>query len=251
MLTLHALHLGPDAPAWIVAAVWPVLMVHITGGLAGIGTGFTAMLARKGSRLHRAAGNLFFLSMLVMLSTGGLIAALEPDNRGTAVGALFGLYLATTAWSAARRPDGPAGGVERAGFWFALLVGLTIATLSLVGPGRLHAPQPQTTAGLIMGAVALLAAAADFKVIRKGMAGADRIARHLWRMSTAMFFATGSFFLGQQKVMPEAIKGSPVLIALAVAPLLLMIFWLFYLRFSRRFGGRTPASPHAVQPAGL
>lgn len=249
MLTLHPLHLGPDAPAWLVAAIWPVLMVHIAAGLTALPAGFTAILARKGSRLHRAAGALFFGSMLVMLTVGGMIAAVEPGNEGTAVGALFGLYLTTTAWSTARRPDGPAGKIERAGFWFALIVGATISALSLATLAGPHPPQPQTTAGFIMGLIALLAAAVDFKVIRKGIAGADRIARHLWRMSAALFFASGSFFLGQQKVMPEAIKGSPILILLAVAPLLLMVFWLVYVRRSRRFGGRPPAPPRAAQPA--
>lgn len=251
MLTLHALHLGPDTPAWLAAAIWPILMVHIGGGIAGLASGFTAILARKGSRLHRTAGNLFFASMLVMLSMGGLIATLEPGNQGTAVGALFGLYLVTTAWATARRPDGPAGGVEKAGFWVVLIAGATMTALSLAGLASPHAPQPQTTAGFIMGLVALLAAATDFKVVRKGIAGADRIARHLWRMCTALFFASGSFFLGQQKVMPEAVKGSPVLIVLAVAPLVLMVFWLFYVRVSKRFGGRPTAPPRAVQPAGL
>jgi hypothetical protein len=250
-MALQPLHLGPDAPAWIIAATWPVLMVHIGAGLAGLATGFTAILARKGSPLHRAAGKLFVLSMLVMLGLGGLIAAVEPGNQGTAVGALFGLYLTVTAWSAARRPDGPAGGLERTGFWFVLIVGATMTALSLAALASPHPPQPQTTAGFITGLVALLAAGVDFKVIRKGIAGADRTARHLWRMSAALFFASGSFFLGQQKVMPETIKGSPVLILLAVAPLLLMIFWLIYVRFSRRFGGRPPAPPRAVQPAGL
>ena len=239
-MALQPLHFSPDAPAWVVAAAWPILMVHIAAGLAGIVSGYTAILARKGSPLHRAAGNIFFLSMIGMLSMGGLIAAAESNNRGTGLGALFGIYLVTTAWSAARRPDGPAGGIERTGFWFVLIVGTTMAALSLIGLSRPDAPQPQTTAGMLMALIALLAAAADRKVVRRGMAGVDRIARHLWRMSAAMFFATGSFFLGQQKVMPQAIQGSPLLIVLAVAPLLLMIFWLVFVRISPKFGGRPP-----------
>jgi uncharacterized membrane protein len=239
-MALQPLQLSPDAPAWVVAASWPVLMAHIAGGLAAIVSGYTAILARKGSPLHRAAGNLFFVSMLVLLGMGGLIAEAEPDNRGTALGALFGIYLTATAWSAARRADGPAGGVERSGFWFTAIVGLTIVVLSFVGLSRPHAPQPQTTAGMIMGFIALLAAAADRKVIRRGMAGANRIARHVWRMCAAMFFATGSFFLGQQKVMPHAVQGSPFLFVLALAPLVLMIFWLIYVRVSPKFGGSPP-----------
>ena len=75
MLNLQPLHLGPDAPAWLIAVTWPVLMVHIAGGMTALASGFTAILARKGSRLHRAAGNLFFASMLAMLSVGLLSAS--------------------------------------------------------------------------------------------------------------------------------------------------------------------------------
>jgi len=45
--------------------------------------------------------------------------------------------------------------------------------------------------------------------------------------------ATGSFFLGQ--VMPAFMHGSPVLVALGIAPLPLMIFWLVRVRFTNRF----------------
>ena len=47
--------------------------------------------------------------------------------------------------------------------------------------------------------------------------------------------ATGSFFLGQQQVMPAFMHGSPVLVALGIAPLPLMIFWLVRVRFTNRF----------------
>jgi len=49
----------------------------------------------------------------------------------------------------------------------------------------------------------------------------------LWRMCFALFFATGSFFIGQQKVMPAFMHGSPILVAFGIAPLVLMFFWLW------------------------
>ena len=70
---------------------------------------------------------------------------------------------------------------------------------------------------------------------------AEDAAMAFYRSEIAKVFATGSFFLGQQKVMPQAVQGSPVLILLAVAPLALMIFWLFYVRRSGRFGTRAPS----------
>ena len=41
-------------------------VLHIGGGAVGLVSGAIAIFARKGSRVHRAAGNVFFASMLVM-----------------------------------------------------------------------------------------------------------------------------------------------------------------------------------------
>jgi hypothetical protein len=62
-------------------------------------------------------------------------------------------------------------------------------------------------------------------------------------MCAALFVATGSFFIGQQKVMPAFIQGSPVLFILGLAPLILMIFWL--VRVGRRPWAKTPAEAGA------
>src|SRR5258708_7416248 len=46
-----------------------------------------------------------------------------------------------------------------------------------------------------MGSVMLLAAAGDIRMlVRGGVLGAKRIARHLWRMCFGLFIAAGSFF---------------------------------------------------------
>jgi hypothetical protein len=52
-------------------------------------------------------------------------------------------------------------------------------------------------------------------------------------MCFAFFVATGSFFMGQQDVLPQVVRGSPVLFVLALAPIALMLFWLARVRFSR------------------
>ena len=63
-------------------------------------------------------------------------------------------------------------------------------------------------------------------------------------MCFAFFIATGSFFLGQQDVLPEAVRGSPLLFVPAFAPFGLMAFWLVRVRFPKavaRFKLRAPA----------
>ena len=92
-----------------------------------------------------------------------------------------------------------------------------------------------------------LAATGDLRmIVRGGISGTARIARHLWRMCFALFFATGSFFLGQQKVMPAFMHGSPILVVLGIAPLVLMFYWLRRVRSSS--GYPTPAVPQQSNP---
>ena len=76
----------------------------------------------------------------------------------------------------------------------------------------------------------------DLKMILAGgISGAARIARHLWRMSAALTIASGSFFVGQQRIMPAFMRGSPWLFAPVIAPLLLMVFWMIRVRLAPRF----------------
>jgi hypothetical protein len=81
-------------------------------------------------------------------------------------------------------------------------------------------------------ALAALAAALDLNfILRRRLSARQRLARHLWRMCTALLIAAFSFFLGQQKVMPVAIQGSPWLFVPPLATLAAMIFWLVRVRF--------------------
>jgi hypothetical protein len=82
-----------------------------------------------------------------------------------------------------------------------------------------------------LGAVAVLAALLDVRMMARGIQGAHRIARHLWRMCFALFIAATSFFLGQTKgspahVFPEPLRSGAVLAIPVVLVLLLMFYWL-------------------------
>jgi len=117
----------------------------------------------------------------------------------------------------------------------ALLVALGV-TVALLAFGVLAKSNSAGRPGsyipyFVFGVFAALVVALDLKVIiNGGIVGTPRVARHLWRMCFALFFATAFFFLGQQKVMPAFIQRSPVLVALAIAPLVVMIFWLIRVR---------------------
>ena len=97
-----------------------------------------------------------------------------------------------------------------------------------------HSGPPGPIVLIVLGGLCLLAGLGDLRFILRGrLSATQRISRHLWRMCFALFIATGSFFLGQQKVLPEAVRGNPILFVLAFAPLALMLFWLTRVRFSK------------------
>ena len=71
-------------------------------------------------------------------------------------------------------------------------------------------------------------------LLRRGLAGAARTARHLWRMGLAFSVANGAFFLGQPNYIPAPIRGTFVPALPVLAALGLTIFWLIRTRLPRR-----------------
>jgi len=204
-----------------------ILIIHICGGVVGVLSGFAAMSFRKGSRWHGVAGNLFFVAMLVMGSTAAYL--------GNVVGGLLACYLVATAWLTARRRNGETNIFDWAAFLFASTVGVLIMTHVVRLATGAVAPKPGVPIGMIffLGSVALLAAAGDLRMlVRGGVFGRQRIVRHLWRMCFSFFIATGSF-LAQRRVI--AFVGSPKILLLSALPLILMIFWLIRVRFTKAY----------------
>jgi hypothetical protein len=188
------------------------------------------MSFRKGSRWHRLTGHVFFVAMLVMGSSAAYL--------GNVFGGLFAGYLATTAWLTARQRAGETSILD----WGAMLVGAVIGGVTIIHAVQLArgavAPTPGVPVGMIflVGFVVLLAAAGDVRMlVRGGVVGSQRIVRHLWRMCFSFFIATGSFFIGQPQVFPVFIRETNLLFVLGILPLLLMIFWLFRVRFTKLY----------------
>jgi uncharacterized membrane protein len=224
----------------------PLLILHILGGTIGLLAGTFAMAVRKGSRLHRASGNVFTIAM-VTLASSALYLAIMKSQRGNIIGSIVTFYMITTAWLAGRRKN-----IGRSD-WAALLVGLggaggAVAVITL-GVQTLHHPDKNAPAGMsfFLGIVLLLAAVGDIRMLAGGgIAGRQRITRHLWRMCFGLFIATGSFFLGQQQVFPAFLRGSIFLTVLALLPFPLMIYWLFRVRFSKAYRTGPPPMPVPV-----
>lgn len=205
-----------------------MLIMHVSAGCVAILAGAAALSVRKGERLHRRFGTVFFAAMLVMATFATLLSVLRQP--GTIVGGIFTIYLVVTAWATVRRSAGSVGTFEKIAFVVAAACAsaeLLLGAFAARSPtGRLFGYPAMLY--YVLGSLVMLAALGDLKLIlRGGISGASRIARHLWRMCFALFFATGSFFLGQQKVMPAFMHGSPLLVVLGLAPLALMFFWLW------------------------
>jgi hypothetical protein len=226
----------------------PILVFHICAGLSALLSGTVAMSFRKGSPGHRVAGNIFVISMLSLAASAVYLALMKSQVTNVVSGVLT-FYLVTTAWGTARRKDGETIVLDWVALLFALAVGATLMTF---GFQAVHSPTGLKYGGpavlfFIFGSLALLAAAGDIRMLaRGGVFGVHRIARHLWRMCVALFFASGSFFLGQQQVFPAWLR-TKILFVPAFLPLVLMIFWLLRVRFKNAYSKSSMAEDSSVQ----
>ncbi|MDZ4739262.1 MAG: hypothetical protein SGJ03_05080 [Alphaproteobacteria bacterium] len=205
-----------------------ILAFHIGMGTLGVLMGAAALVFRKGSGPHRVVGTVFVLSMLFMGASASILAVMKPQP-GLVAGGLMTIYFIATAWMAGRRKDGETGAFEIVAFVAALALAFLIAMGAYaLATGATKAPNPVFPYVLygISGAM-VLAAAGDLSVIwRAGLSGAQRIARHLWRMCFGLFIAVGSFAAqGAAKVLPAGV-GLPVLLVSMFLVLGVMAYWL-------------------------
>jgi uncharacterized membrane protein len=223
---------SPDNPILVRVATATILILHIGSGVTGLASGAVALASRKGGRLHRRAGALFVVAMLIMSGIGAAVAPFLPQ-RSSVVPGLFTFYLVATGWMAVKRPAGGIGRFDIAAFLFAVaafVIGVGFAIQAAASAsGELDGDPPAIF--LVFSGLVALAAALDLRrVLSRGLSGAARLARHIWRVSVALLIAAFSFFIGQPKVFPPALRGSMVMFLPEVAVLGLMIFWLLRVR---------------------
>jgi hypothetical protein len=218
------------------------LIVHIVAGSLGLISGFIALYSAKGAALHKKAGIVFVCTMLTM-STAGLSIALI---RGVAPminvpAALVTASLVITALTTMRPPSPAARWLDLAAMMTLLAVGLTNLTFALQafanGGQRNGIP---AFPFILFGLAGTIAGVGDLRMLRSGpLYGARRIARHLWRMSFALFIAALSFFIGQAKVIPEPIRIMPLLALPVLMVLVTMFYWLWRVRIRKSLRGLT------------
>src|SRR5262249_38453034 len=121
--------------------------------------------------------------------------------------------------------------------WGLLLFGITVFAAQATFAVRALMSPTKTLYGLpappyiMLGSVVLLAVIGDIRMLmRGGIAGTQRIARHLWRMCFGWFVASGSIFLARPHLFPVWMRKSGALYFLTVLPLLLLVFWMVRVR---------------------
>lgn len=206
---------------------------HISAGFLTLLAGLAAVTFPKGSFVHRRAGNVFFVSMLVLSAFGVVLSLIKTPNMGNIMGGTTAFYMVGTAWATVIRAPGRVGRFELIAsfFGFAIALGATsFGVLALFSPnGRFHHYPPLMY--FSFASMLFIAAAMDARMsARGGLTGSARTSRHLTRMLLGFFFATASFFFGQPTFLPDFIRYTALRPIFALFPLALLLFWLVRVR---------------------
>ncbi|MCV2352810.1 DUF2306 domain-containing protein [Paucibacter sp. B2R-40] len=243
------LYISPESSPLVHAAAAAVLYLHIGAGSVGLLSGAAAFVCRKGTALHRLIGKIFVASMLIMSGVGACVAPFLPTpERASVIAGILTFYLVLSSWLAVKRKPGQIGRFD---------YGLLLTSLSVTAAGAyffwLASQNPrgmldgQPGAAFVMFMIiGSLAAVGDLRLlINRGVSGATRLARHLWRMTVALFIAANSLFLGQQQVFPKALQGSIWLGIPALLILALLLYWLAHVAwgaYKRKRAGNLQAA---------
>ena len=217
------------------------LLVHVAAGSIGIVSGFVALSAAKGARLHRGSGRVFVYAMATMALVGAAIAALRNVAWATNVPAgLVTAYLVITGLTTVMPPTPARRRVDLGAMLVAIVGGAwTIAygvSDIVTGGGKGDGVPDQVP--VVFGVIYLLSGLSDIRIVRGAeLKGPARLRRHLWRMCFALFIASGSFFLGQADEFPKELRVYPLLAVPVVAPLLAIVYWVFRVRVRRAVRG--------------
>ena len=234
------------------------LGMHIVAGALGLLAGFVALYVAKGAWLHRKSGTVFVYTMVVMALVGGLIALVRSKApEGNVPVALLTTYLVITGLTTVRpRPAGS----HRLDVGLVLLASATGVTLFAFGALAIASPNGKlhgfpAAPFFIFGGVTLLAIIGDVRMIRSGgsqaIRGAPRLARHLWRMSTALLIAALSASVQFGKLIPKPYRVPGLLMLPLLAIVVTMVYWLWRVRVKRSLRGIVSITERRVAAAAV
>lgn len=226
--------------------------IHIIAGALSLIAGAVALFAAKGSWLHRKSGLTFVIAMLVMTVSAVIAATTDRPNPGNVVAGTLTFYLVATSLLTIRQ-DIPQ--------LRALLTGLMLTAFAVgvagtaVGFAAMQHPDGEIDGIpgpplLMFAMVAIIGGIGDFRLLRRGgIDGKRRIARHLWRMTYALWIATTSFFIGQAKFIPETLRHWELLVIPPLLVLGMLIYWMIRVLRGNRPATRPPSAREQPQRA--
>ncbi|MEL6870524.1 MAG: hypothetical protein AAFO81_12050 [Pseudomonadota bacterium] len=210
-----------------------ISLIHIIAGTLAFIAGVAALVALKGQRRHRQAGRIFCASLLATALAGSAMALLRMQAI-TALAGLLTTYLIVTGWQTVTVSDPRKRITPPLATAGAILTAVALLVIAAVAMKTTDGHFQGFAAGdyLFLATIAALAAGGDVCwLASQGYTDHQRIARHLWRLCTGMFFATGSLFNGPgAHVFPEIVRDSGILVLPELLVLMTMIFWLWRLR---------------------
>lgn len=200
-----------------------VWFIHFPAGTVAILAAIAAFYYPKGSVKHKNAGRVFTVAMLIMLVSGGVAGALKGSPEDVFLAVLVS-YSVFTAWLTVRHRQPVIGILEYLALAFIIIFGL--AALSMDPQWEKVSEPGVFTFDAIL---ALIFAIGDIRnILFKGMTRAQRLARHIWRLSFSLVWAALSFGDKVIKMLGSTIDQMPYMVAVpGILVLCIMFYWLF------------------------
>jgi len=200
-----------------------VWLIHFPTGTVGILAAFAALYYPKGSAKHKKAGQVFIVTMIIMLISGGIAGVLKGVADDVFL-ALLVFYTVFTAWLTIRHRQPVIGILEYLALTYIVIFGLAAL---LINPEWEMVREPGVyTFDAIL---ALMFAVGDIRnILLKGMKRTHRLARHVWRISFSLIWAALAFGDKIIKMLNSTIDQLPYIVAIpATLVLCMMSYWLF------------------------
>ena len=214
-----------------------LIFLHIIAGTIALLSGFTAPFTRKGQKAHKQVG-LTFLGSILVLGLSGAVVAWVRDVPLSFMNGLLISYFVVTSYNVIKQRPGSTNLVDKCmAFMAVLLTGgyvYYVWQAASAPEGELGGFGPP--AFIAFGMVALICALSDIRFIfKKGLSGKQRIVRHLWRMFFPLFMSTAAFFLGQAKLLPEAMQRIEFILMPVLLVLVCMLIWIAMVSMGKRY----------------
>lgn len=204
-----------------------LIFLHIVAGAVALMFGAITILTTKGNAKHKQFGKVYLFSMLLLGSTGVIVAATRDIPLSMLNGFVI-CYFVLSSLSAVRNPEYQTTKFDTALAGFAWILVLAFAwyafQVTLTKDGQLGGFG--IAEYIVFGSVMLVCAIADVRyLLKSGLSTVQKLVRHLWRMFFPLFMATAAFFLGQAKLFPKSLQSIEFLSIPVLFVLISMIYW--------------------------